>query len=180
MSRVIVVHGWGDSPEINWMPWLKAELEKRSFSVLVPEMPDTEHPNIDKWVGKLREVVGVSSADTILVGHSIGCQTIMRYLATSDMKVGRVVFVAPWFTLIGLEDEEVLVARPWLNTPIDFEAVKRSAAEIVAIFSDDDPVVPIENERMFHESLGARTIVVHGKGHFDDAEAPEVLAEIVR
>ena len=50
--------------------------------------------------------MGVSTLDlkvedlnenTNFIGHSIGCQTIMRYLETKEVcKIGGILFVAPW------------------------------------------------------------------------------------
>ena len=84
MKRVILVHGWGFNPTMNWYPWLKKELEKKGFEVIIPAMPNTNEPDINSWVFKLREFVGRDDGELILIGHSIGCQTIMRFLEKED------------------------------------------------------------------------------------------------
>ena len=96
MKRVIVVHQWMAGVDGDWRPWLKTELEKRGYEVSVPEMPDIDTPVIEKWVNKLSEVVGKPDSDTYFVGHSIGCQTIMRFLEKekSKVKVPKILFVA--------------------------------------------------------------------------------------
>ena len=120
MKRVILVHRWSGGPSDDWRPWLQDELGQRGYNVLSPEMPDMDTPVIEKWVGKLREVVGVPDADTYFVGHSIGCQAILRYLETIDTPVGGALFVAGWFDLKNLEDDETeKIAKPWIETPID-------------------------------------------------------------
>ena len=86
--RVFIVHGWGGNPKEGWFPWLRNELEKRNFEVSVPEMPDTNHPLIGSWVRTLAEVVGTPDSETYFVGHSIGCQTIFRYLETIGQSAG--------------------------------------------------------------------------------------------
>jgi len=108
-------------------------------------------------------VVGRPDKDSYFVGHSIGCQTIMRYLETIDSTVGGIVLVAGFFTLKGLEtDEEKEIARPWLEKPVNFGKIKKAAKKFVAIFSDNDKWVPLENERTFKEKLGAKTIALNG------------------
>jgi len=166
MKRVFIVHGWGGSPKEAWFPWLKKELEQKGYSVTVPSMPDSEEPVIEKWVSHLSKTVGEPNEETYFVGHSIGCQTIMRYLASTNKKVGGCVFVGGWFTLSELEtSEEKTIAKPWLQTSIDFSAIKKTTKKIIAIFSDDDPYVPLENVKMFEKNLQAKTIIEHSKGH---------------
>lgn len=186
-KRVFIVHGWDGHPEEGWFPWLKQELEKRGFAVTVPQMPEPEVPKIDAWVSHLAEVVGEPDEGTYFVGHSIGCQTILRYLETIDVKIGDVVLVAGFFSaLTGLEDEEEkVIARPWLTTPIDFEKVKRSTDNFIAIFSDNDPFVPLEkNKKIFEEKLGAKIFVKEKQGHFSGPtdkcmELPIVLEAVL-
>src|SRR3989338_5705049 len=117
MKRVFIVHGWGGSSHSGWQPWLKTALEKLGYQVFCPDMPDTDTPIIDKWVNHLAETVGVPDSETFFIGHSIGCQTILRYLETIDTPVGGAVFVAGWFNLENMEsDEEKETAGPWIET----------------------------------------------------------------
>ncbi len=187
MKRVFIIHGWGGHPEEGWFLWLKKELEKRSWRAEVPSMPDTNHPKISSWVQYLAKLVGKPDPDTILVGHSIGCQSIMRYLETIKGLVGGVVFVGGWFTLYeeNLEnDEERAIVRPWLTTPIDTEKVKKAAGKFIAILSDNDKWVPLENAGMFEQRLGAKIIILKNKGHMGGSdnvtELPEALDVILK
>ena len=177
-KRVIIIHGWGGSPNEPLLKWLKIELEKNGFEVDVPKMPNSEKPEIKIWVSKLKEIVEDPDRDTILVGHSIGCQTILRYLEKlhSALRVGGVVFIAPWLTLSNLEsDEEWQIADPWLNTPIRETDVIKHIPKITAIFSDNDPYVPSENIEMFKKKFNSEVIVEHEKGHFTIDDGVERL-----
>src|SRR3989338_4601841 len=102
MKRVFIVHQWGGSPSTDWYPLLKDELVTRNFGVSVPELPESGNPQIKPWVEKLREAVGVPDSETFFVAHSIGCQTVMRYLESIGEVVGGAVFVAPWLHLMNL------------------------------------------------------------------------------
>lgn len=180
MKKVIIIHGWGGSPDEPLLRWLKSELEKNGFEVVVPEMPNSEKPEIETWVFKLKEIVEVPDKDTILVGHSIGCQTILRYLEKLHpaSRVGGVVFIAPWLSLSNLEsDEEWRVADPWLNTPIRETDVIKHIPKITAIFSDNDPYVPSENIEVFKKKFNdnIKVIVEHEKGHFTADDGVEKL-----
>lgn len=178
MQRVFLIHGWGGSPEGDWMPWAKKALEKKGFEVFVPEMPDTMHPKIKAWVNKLAETASEVRADDILIGHSIGCLTVLRFLETlkENKKVRKVILVAPWQYLTLDEDEDPSIAEPWINTPIDYEKIKSKADKIIAIFSDNDPWVPYKkNLEFFKEKLNPGIITKHGMGHFTAGEGSTEL-----
>jgi len=186
MKRVFIVHGWDGNPDEAWLAWLRLELEKKNIQVVAPQMPNTGEPKIDKWVPHLAELVGAPDEETYFVGHSIGCQAIMRYLETIHLqKVGGAVFVAGWFHLENLEGlAEEAVAKPWIEMPIDLAKVKNSAKKILAIFSDNDPFVPLADKNIFQKKLGAEIVVEKERGHFteDDGvtEMPKVLEYILK
>jgi len=183
MKRVFIVHRWSGGSHDDWRPWLKAELEKRGWQVTVPDMPDTDAPVIEKWVAHLAEVVGTPDAETYFVGHSIGNQAILRYLEAVTQPVGGAVFVAGWFSLENLEDEETAaIAKPWIETPIDLGKVRGVLPKSTVIISDNDPYGMFEeNKRKFAE-LGSKIVVLPNAGHFtaEDGftELPVALSEL--
>lgn len=187
-KRVFIIHGWDGFPEEGWFPWLKKELETRGFAVFVPQLPKPEEPRIINWVSKLRVTVAQPDGQTYFVGHSMGCQAIARYLETlpKGVVVGGAIFVAGFFKrLTNLEDDEAVrsVAREWLKTPVDLSAVKSRLANSVAIFSDNDPYVPLDNQEDFAKILGSRILSVHNRGHFSGSsgttELPQALDAVL-
>lgn len=180
MKRVFIIHGWGGSSKNNWLPWLKKELEQRKFKAIVPEMPNTEKPKIEEWVSFLKEQAGDVDENTYFIGGSIGCQTILRYLERlpKKIKIGGIVFAAPWFNLFPEPIEEeggTETAKPWIKTPINIKKVLTHTNKIAAIFSDDDPFVPLTDVKIFRKKLKAKIIIEHEKGHFDDKKYPIIL-----
>jgi len=107
----------------------------------------------------------------------------------AGQKIGGAVLVAPWLTLTGIDAEsDKEIVKPWLETPIDFSSVKLAGNKFVAILSDDDPFVPMEeNIKLFKEKLNPKIIREHGKGHFNEdagvTESPitiQALLEIAK
>jgi len=185
-KRIFIIHGWAGYPEEGWFLWLKEKLVKQGFKTEVPLMPNAEAPNINKWVSFLENFVGTPDQNTYFVGHSIGVQTILRYLEKVNIRVGGILAVAGFYSLTddAFEDEEdKRTIKPWLETPIDNEKVKKNVNKMTAIFSDNDPYVPIDNAEYFKERLGAKTIVVNGKGHMGGSdnikEYPLILEELM-
>lgn len=160
--------------------------------MIAPQMPNTDEPKIKEWIPYLAKMVGKPDKDTYFVGHSIGCQAIMRYLEKLDnIKVGGVVFVSGWFNLKDFsftefpeyEESSRKIAEPWEKKPIDFKKIKDTTDNIVAIFSDNDPYVSLDNKEIFAKELGAKIVIEHNKKHFREAdnitELPIVLEKIL-
>jgi len=179
MKKVYLIHGWGgNSSSESWFKWLKEELRKKKYKVTAFDMPNTDNPKIEAWVGYLRKKINDVNEETYFIGHSIGCQTILRFLEKlhKHKKIGGCIFVAGWFDLINQEPEEIKIAHPWTNTKIDFIRILDHCNNFLAIFSDNDPYVHLDEVKKFRKNLGAKIIVKHGEGHFNETEKiPEIL-----
>lgn len=181
MKKIYIIHKWGGSSSSEpWFQWLKKELRKKGFEVVAFDMPNTDEPKIEEWVGYLRENINPDEIDenTYFIGHSIGCQTILRFLEKlhKHKKIAGCVFVAPWFDLINLEPEELKIAHPWTNTKIDSGRILDHCNNFLAIFSDNDPYVHLNEIEKFKKNLGAKIIIKHGEEHFIETEKiPEIL-----
>ena len=177
-KRAYIIHGWDGYPEEGFFPWLKENLGQQGFTVEVPAMPHPDEPTIEDWVGQLATIVGEPDENTYLIGHSMGCQTILRYLANlENKKVGGAVLVAGFFELVPMDtDAEAAIVKPWLETPIDFEKVKAATANITIILSDNDEWVPLErNKKLFEQYLSPQIIVEHNQGHFSGSSGIQKL-----
>ena len=180
-KRIYIVHGWDGYPEDGWYPWLQKELENKGFQVKIPAMPEPARPKIDAWVSSLAKIVGDVDENTFFVGHSVGCQTILRYLQNlpADKKVGGAVFVAGWLKLVNLEtEEEKEIAKPWLETSIDFKKIRQHTDKFIAVFSDNDQWVSIENKDIFERKLKAKTIIENKKGHISGDDGITELVSV--
>lgn len=187
---------------MGWHGWLASELQKKDWKVICPQMADKDIPRIESWTKQLSAAVlefGGLDENTYFVGHSIGCQTIIRFLEQASEnytgKIGGVVFVAPFLTHIeNLVDENneqqrnnrelmIQIDNEWAQTPVDFVKVKSIINKNTAIFSDNDMHVSLENKKIFEEKLNSKTVVLHSRGHFSPVtdktlELGEVLTEL--
>ncbi|PIT90743.1 MAG: hypothetical protein COU22_00495, partial [Candidatus Komeilibacteria bacterium CG10_big_fil_rev_8_21_14_0_10_41_13] len=166
------------------LQWLKDSLTSKGYEAKVPAMPNPEEPEIEAWLKALHDNLPDSvDENIILVGHSIGCQAVLRYLERLPQvsKICGLLLLAPWMELdqqtLKEEGEEVKkVARPWMETPIDFTKVKSMVGKVVAIFSDNDPYVPLAQKDLFARELGAEIIIEHNRGHFDPSSRVKELS----
>ena len=175
MKKLYLIHGKGANPEEGWFKFLKEEFSGNNWEVEAFNMPNTHCPKIEEWVKYLEENVSDIDENTYFLGHSIGCQTIMRFLEKlpKNQKIGGVIFIAPWFNLTDNSyesQEEKEIAEPWINLDMNYERVKRPTEYFFCIFSDNDPFVPSSDIELFEERLNAKTKVLENKGHFNELE----------
>ncbi len=160
---------------------VKKKIGKKGYKVIQPKMANPEEPKIESWISFLEKSIGKLDNKTLLIGHSIGCQTIMRYLEKEDFN-GKVscIFIAGWFKLDNLEEDEKDIAKPWINTPIDFGKIRQKIYSLTVFLSSNEPYGFVNsNKSIFENSLGARVIILKDKGHFSEdtgvTELPEIL-----
>lgn len=142
MKNALILHGTEGTPQDNWFPWLKDELQKKGYNVWVPQLPHAEKPNIKRYN---KFIFGNSDwkfdEDSVLIGHSSGAVTILGILQylPDDVTVGTCVLVGSfknnleWDVLDGLFEE-----------PFDFKKIKSKAKWFIFIHSDDDPYCPLD------------------------------------
>jgi len=176
--RAFIIHGYQGYPGEAWQPWLKAELEKRGYAVWLPAMPRPDHPVMAEWIGLLAQLVGEPDDQTVLVGHSLGVQVVVRYLeqiAGKGQAVRKAVLIAGSFPA-GMTAQQAdertggdAVLRPWLTLGVDGARVNRATGKITVILSDNDPIIPYEQARAsFALNLRCEIILEPGKGHFNE------------
>jgi hypothetical protein len=178
-NRVILIHGWEGSPQRNWFPWLKLELEKSGYEVLAPLMPNADHPRLPEWQEFLKKTVGQTDEHTFFVGHSLGVMAILRYLEAlgKGKRVGGAVLVAGFSESI--EHSEL---ASFFETTLDYEKVKQAAVRFAAVNSGNDPYVPRKFGEILRDKLGADLTIIENGGHLNTEaecfELPAVLEKI--
>jgi len=162
-KRIIIIHCWEGYPNYCWYPKVKKDLEEKGFEVLVPEMPETNLPKLPAWLQKLKEVIGSPDEDLYLVGHSLGCITILKYLESleGDIKISGVVLVAGFTDNLGFKE-----ITGFFEEPVNFEKIKERCKNFIAINSDNDPYVALKYGDEFKNKLNAELIIKRNMGHF--------------
>lgn len=183
MKRAFLIHGWGGSPSHGFFPWLKEELESRGYLVAVPFMPNSDRPTYETWVPFLESLIGTPDEETLLIGHSMGCKAALcaAERLPKGGRIGMIVMVAPVIDRIdGMEEADVDTVRPLLARVLDAEVIRGSTTRLIGIFSDDDPYIPLDNETYCRISLGAETMILHGRRHFSGDDGCIKLPELLK
>ncbi|ELX8380530.1 RBBP9/YdeN family alpha/beta hydrolase [Providencia vermicola] len=175
-KKVIIVHGYTASPEKNWFPWLKAQLEQCGASVFVPAMPDPQAPDPQRWLQFLLDANIKLDTNTVLIGHSLGCVSVLRFLAEQRQRVGGYIFVS------GFTDEQKTLPelKPHTEFIFDYPYLKSLADYRVSVISNNDQIVSPQSSRTLADNLETEVITVENAGHFLDREGfcefPLILA----
>lgn len=181
-KSAIIIHKWGGSPDVDWYSWISKKLKKEGFKVQIPQMPNTEKPVIEEWVYFLENIINSTEGEIYLMGHSIGCQTVLRCLERPGKKIKAVFLIAPWLKInnSNLTQEEQLVAKRWAETPIDLEKVKKRCSNFVIVYSTTDPFSIITDIQMLQDKLHSHSINLGDAGHIEIKSLPILFEELLK
>jgi leucyl-tRNA synthetase len=175
-TRIIFVHGLhADLNKKSWYSWLKEELISKGIEINMPQLPSPDHPDLNEWLKEINKLN--PDENTILIGHSRGAVSILRYLESlkENKRIKKVILIAGRKGNSNKKSEGFYTKEGY-----DFEKIKEHCEDFVVFHSDDDPIVPFKDGLVNAEKLNARLEELKDKGHFDKDlhEFPELLNEI--
>ena len=169
MKTAILIHGYNDESEYrdetrpspsndHWIPWLQRQLQLTGILAQAPDMPGFFEPNYEGWKDMLERFD--LNEDTILVGHSCGGGFLLRYLSENDVKVGKVVLVAPWI------DPNKIIDKNFFDFDIEENIADKTSKLIVMYSKDDFPEIIETIETIKSKTEGVNFQEFEDKGHF--------------
>lgn len=171
MKRFLILHGTDGSPQSNWYMWLKGVLIGKGYQAWLPQLPDSNKPNAEKYTKFLLSNKNfIFDEDTILIGHSSGAVEIFNLLQSLPVstKVGGAILVGVFKDDLGWD-----ALDEFFTAPFDFEKINKNCSKFIYIHSDDDPYCPIEHADYFVEKTDGELIVFEGQGHFNTEVGPQ-------
>ena len=186
MQNAIILHGkanqtkyydpaFASPSNASWLPWLQKQLLMRDILAQTPEMPSPWKPEYLTWSNEF-ERYSITS-QTILAGHSCGAGFLVRWLSEhSDVRVGKVVLVAPW-----LDPDRTGDSGDFFDFAFDPHLAERSANLTIFNSTDDFPNAQI-SAQMIKKAIPDISIRDFNKyGHFTQiTEFPELREELLR
>ncbi|EDK72638.1 hypothetical protein TM7_0211 [candidate division TM7 genomosp. GTL1] len=190
MTTAIILHGKPDPGEqeyynpafpsasnSHWLPWLQKQLLIRDIVAQTPEVPNSWRSDYPVWQKEFERYD--ITPETILVGHSCGAGFMVRWLSEhKDVKVGKVVLVAPWL------DPDREQTTDFFDFTIDPNLVARTAG--VTIFNSDNDMDSIHKSvKLLHKTIpNIKYKEFHNYGHFcfedmKTVEFPELVEEVL-
>lgn len=167
-SRLFIVHGYMAAPDHHWFNWLKQQAEQAGISVTVPRLPASHTPDPDAWLSALEDDIGRPDEDTWLIGHSLGCITLLNYLTQrhSEAFVGGLLLVAGFSEPVpGLEE-----LSAFTREPVNGASVIRQVQQRAVIASLNDDIVPAEYSLRLSQQIAAHFYGLPEHGHFQESD----------
>ncbi|MFA5933806.1 MAG: alpha/beta hydrolase [Candidatus Paceibacterota bacterium] len=187
MKTAIIIHGMPNKEEYydinrpassnrHWFPWIQKQLLLKDIVAQTPEMPVPYNPDYNSWKEIFEQFL--LNQETILIGHSCGAGFIVRYLSENNVKVGKVVLVAPWI------DPDTFLKTGMFDFEIDENLVAKTNGVMVFSSTNDEKEMQDTLEILKNKIKNIKVVEFKNMGHFcyDDMGTdafPELLAEVV-
>lgn len=182
MKTALLVHGAFGDPEENWLPWLKQELEKFDYKVIIPTLPTPEEQNLESWMKIAEPYLAELDEESVIVGHSIGATFLLSVLEKLEKPIYAAVFVSGFLNDLGDEQFDS-INRTFYQKEFDWDRIKRNAEKVAIFHGSDDPYVPTAQALALARRLETEPIIIPNGGHLNEAagftEFPELLEEVV-
>ena len=151
------------------------------FVVIKPEMPNKDMARYSTWKLWFEKYIPfLDPENLVLVGHSLGGMFLTKYLAENEfpIQISQLHLVAPVLDNRGLNEGDNYLGDFAYNVN-DIKNISWKADKIVVRTSKDDPVVPYQHSvRIAWEIKNAVLKIFEDRGHFNQAEFPELIQEI--
>ena len=181
MATIFIFHGFGGSPEGNWIPWLTHELEAAGHTVIVPTFPHPEKPLLKEWLKEFSIYKESTDESAVLVGHSLGGSFALRYLEQAKLPVQATFLVASVFGVMGNGTDAHITT--FNVAPYDFPVIVQNGGDIHVVHSDNDPYIPLPLAEEGALNLMTAMDLIAGGEHFTTREFPElrdmILATVI-
>jgi leucyl-tRNA synthetase len=170
--KYVLLHGYKSSPQKNFHPWLKEELEKNGHEVVVPALPNPDDPDVNQQASYVLKNISFDK-DTVLVAHSLGSIVAYRVLEKVPNVIHKLVLVG------GFIDKYISVEKDKLKSVdyvFDKERIKKHAGKVEILRPVNDSAIPIEQALKIQKAIGGD--IIDFKANDDHARGkkePEVL-----
>ena len=165
MPDVFIFHGTRGSPELNWFPWLRSELEKFDCKVIIPRFPTPEGQSLRSWLEILNNYKQQINENTILIGHSLGGLFLLRVLEQLSHPVAAAFLVA---APIGVKPIRYYEGdKNFSGFDFNWDGIKKKARQFFVYHSNNDPYISLANGEELAKQLGVKLTLIPNSGHLN-------------
>lgn len=179
-DNYFIIHGSFSSPYSNWFSWLYDFINSDGKQVYVPNFPiGVGYQNYENWSKLLKYYleIGLISENTTIIAHSIAPAFVSKFLIENKVKVKKLIFVCGFNNYFGINEEYDEVNKSMYTENI--KEVKKYAHEIICFYSDNDPYVKYEAEKVFAKEVATKEILMPNAGHINRESGFDTFEDIV-
>jgi len=177
----IIIHGVYANPNSNWFPWLKNELEKKEFKVIVPKFPTPLNQSLESWLRTIAKYENKITDETVLIGHSLGAVFILNYLEKTNKKIKAAFLVAGFHKMLGSPYDKL--NKSFIDKKFDWERIKMSCNKFFVFGSDNDEYISIDITKELAKNVNGDLRIIQNGGHLNKAAGfvnfPQLLETIL-
>jgi hypothetical protein len=177
--NVILIHGFAATKNSNWFPWLSKTLtHDAGASVSAISFPHPRKPDVNEWIATLNGEIRDAGEKTLLIAHSLGCITLLKYIAglPDTISIGGIILVSAF--------DESLPLLPLLNSFVaekpDYERITPKVRNIQVLASSNDIIVPMKYTKRVADQLRVSATEIQKAGHFTTQDGYRKFPELYR
>ncbi len=177
VDNVVILHGYAETPEKVWLPWIHQLIEDRGIRVWEARFPDPLRPSYKQWLKAVEARARQWNGRTVIIGHSLGGVVALRLLEQAAVRRVRAVVTvsSPFAATLSIQ---ALV--DFFDRKIDWAKLRRRSARFITVHSKNDPLVPYDHAFRYREALGSKLVLTEKDGHFIGHKADAVWEELKR
>ena len=153
---ILILPGLRSSGPDHWQTHWEQQYPDKFIRV---EQDNWQEPEKKAWVARLAEVVNLYDAEElVLLGHSVGCATILHGVQQWGWKLKGVMLVGPSDVDHPNYPNYIKNFGPMPLAQLPFPSV--------VVASDNDHVVSLQRSTYFASRWGSKLEIILGAGHF--------------
>lgn len=168
-QNFFIIHGSYGSPNENWFPWIKRELETLGYKVNVPRFPTPKDQSLDIWAGIIKEYAEEINEETVFIAHSLGPAFVLSILENLELQrpIKACFFVSGFIGKLNNKEFDS-INDTFVNKEFKWENIKKNCRNFYMYHSDNDPYVPLNKAHELAKKLNVKLKTIKNAGHFND------------
>lgn len=164
--KIYLIHGYTASPKSNWFPNFKKTLENEHIEISILHMPNSQNPKLDEWVEHMDKSIKEYDENTIFIGHSLGCVTILNFLNNKLPQQIKGLFLVSGF----IEDSPIPELLEFVKPKLNYNKLTSLTKNNVVISAKDDDIINYKYSQFLAEKLTSKFILLNQGKHFIDRD----------
>lgn len=167
-TNLFLIHSLHGNTKESFATSIQKLCNENNINYYYPEFPKGEEANYEEWEKVLDTYYdkGLINENTIIIGHSLGADFIPIYLVKKKIQIGVFISIAGFLQYDGKNTQIIETKNKFNLSEEILQNVKSYTKNRYAIYSDNDPVSPINYLEDYANNLKADKILIPKRGHF--------------